>query len=96
MGGEEFCIVFSGYDDKKSFEFCENIRKNIENLNIPHSGSNVHKNLTISIGLVVSDLAHEIIDELGLYTTSDNALYEAKSAGRNQVFFHKADDIEIF
>ena len=45
---------------------------------------------------MVSNLANEIIDELGLYTTSDNALYEAKEKGRNQVFLHKADEMELF
>jgi len=96
MGGEEFCIVFSDYDSQKSLNFCENILKKIQNLKIPHKGSTISKYLSISIGLVVSDLANEVIDELGLYTTSDNALYEAKAAGRNQVFVHKANDISFF
>lgn len=81
MGGEEFCLIFSDYDDKKSVEFCEKIRKLVEGLKISHTGSKIEDHLTVSIGLVVSDLSHEVIDELGLYTTSDNALYEAKAAG---------------
>jgi len=96
MGGEEFCIIFSDHDDKKSLEFCENIRMSVENLKIPHSGNSKNGFITISIGLVVSDLAHEVIDELGLYTTSDNALYEAKAKGKNQVSVHKSDEIDIF
>lgn len=96
MGGEEFCIVFTDYDNEKSLKFCEKIKDDIENLKIPHSGSKINDNLTISIGLVVSNLADEVIDELGLYTTSDNALYEAKAAGRNKVFLHKANDMELF
>lgn len=96
MGGEEFCVVFSGKDEKKSKELCEKLRKNIENLQIPHSGSSIDEYITVSIGLVVSDLAHEIIDELGLYTTSDNALFRAKEAGRNQVFVHESSKIDFF
>jgi len=46
--------------------------------------------------LVVSDMKHEIIDELGLYTLSDNALYEAKKSGRNKTFIHQVDEIELF
>lgn len=96
MGGEEFCIIFSEHDDQESLEFCEKIRRSIEDLKIPHSGNNNYKYITISIGLVVSNLAYEVIDELGLYTTSDNALYEAKAKGRNRVFVHKSSEIDIF
>jgi len=53
MGGEEFCIVFSDYDDEKSFEFCEELRKAIENLKIPHIGSEVSEYLSVSIGVRV-------------------------------------------
>ena len=96
MGGEEFCVIFSDYDNEKSFEFCEELRKSIENLKIPHIGNTVSEYLSISLGLIVSDMKHEIIDELGLYTLSDNALYEAKKSGRNKTFMHQIDEIELF
>lgn len=96
MGGEEFCIVFSDYDTSKSFKFCENLRIGIEKLQIAHSGSSISKYLTISIGLVVSNLASEIIDDLGLYSTADNALYRAKANGRNQTHLHISSEINLF
>lgn len=97
MGGEEFCAVFSGYDDQKSLELCHKMREEVENLKIPHIGSKVSPFITVSIGLVVADLSNEVIDELGLYTTSDNALYSAKMSGRNKIHVHPHDsDIDFF
>lgn len=95
MGGEEFCAIFTG-DEEMALALCETLREGIENLQIPHVGNRVSRYVTVSIGLVVADLQSDVIDELGLYTTSDNALYSAKSQGRNRVFVHTNSDIEIF
>lgn len=96
MGGEEFCVIFSGYDREKSFYFCQKLKDDIEALKIPHIASKVSQHITISIGLVVADLANEVIDELGLYTTSDNALYSAKTSGRNKIFVHPHGELDLF
>lgn len=96
MGGEEFCAIFSGYDEQKSLEFCQKLKDDVEALQIPHIGSRVSHYITISLGLVVSDLKNEVIDELGLYTTSDNALYSAKMGGRNKIFVHPHDSLDLF
>lgn len=96
MGGEEFCAIFSGYDDDKAFEFCQKLKRDVEELQIPHRGNKVSPYVTVSIGLVVTDLSHEVIDEVGLYTTSDNALYSAKAAGRNKIFVHPHGDLDLF
>lgn len=96
MGGEEFCAIFSGYDEDKSLEFCRKLKNDIEALQIPHIGNRVSDYVTISIGLVVSNLKNEVIDELGLYTTSDNALYSAKMGGRNKIFIHPQNSLDLF
>ena len=81
MGGEEFCIIFSGLDTEKSLEFSNELVKKIENLQIEHIEDRV---VTISAGLVSMN-ANDILDEEELYRFSDDALYEAKARGKNQV-----------
>lgn len=81
MGGEEFCIIFSGLDTEKSLEFSNELVKKIENLQIEHIEDRF---VTISAGLVSMN-ANDILDEEELYRFSDDALYEAKARGKNQV-----------
>lgn len=81
MGGEEFSILFSGLDTEKSLEFSNELVKKIENLQIEHIEDRV---VTISAGLVSMN-ANDILDEEELYRFSDDALYEAKARGKNQV-----------
>lgn len=81
MGGEEFSILFSGLDTEKSLEFSNELVKKIENLQIEHIEDRF---VTISAGLVCMN-ANDILDEEELYRFSDDALYEAKARGKNQV-----------
>lgn len=96
LGGEEFGIIFSRSDESKSLAFAEKIRKSIEDLKIIHSGSQVSKFLTVSLGLLVVDFAEVSIDENGFYTMADDALYSAKDGGRNRVFVRENEDLELF
>lgn len=85
LGGEEFCIIFSGLSKKKSIEFSEKIVNAVENLNILHYKSECSKYVTISAGLIIKSYA-ETLDIESLYKEADDALYIAKSKGRNQVY----------
>jgi two-component system, cell cycle response regulator len=85
MGGEEFCILFSGIELEKALEFSNELIKRIENLQIPHVENKV---ITISAGLVCVN-ANDILDVEQLYKYSDVALYEAKAMGKNQVVLFK-------
>lgn len=85
MGGEEFCILFSGIELEKALEFSNELIKRIENLQIPHVEDKV---ITISAGLVCVN-ANDILDVEQLYKYSDVALYEAKAMGKNQVVLFK-------
>ena len=84
IGGEEFCLIFSGSQVQESLFHVQEIINAVENLNIVHENSKNNDVLTISAGIVVQQ-ASEIIDEDTLYKYSDIALYQAKVKGRNQV-----------
>lgn len=84
LGGEEFGIIFSSEDKKKSYDFANNIRKDIEKLKIEHKESKVSKFITASIGIIVKK-GDEITSNDEIYKQADEALYEAKNSGRNKV-----------
>ena len=88
MGGEEFCIIFSGSNIEDSLHYAQEIVKKIEALKIEHKTSGVAEYVTISAGLVVLS-SENIKDSETLYKYSDEALYKAKINGRNQVVLSK-------
>ncbi len=84
-GGEEFVIVLPHTTQENALQFAEQIRQEIVALEIPYETAQIR--LTISIGVAVTiptDESHQ--DKL--LAAADNALYEAKNAGRNCVIFH--------
>lgn len=96
MGGEEFGILFSDLSEEEALVFANKIREDIEGLNIPHEKNSVSDYVTASLGLLVTDLKHDVIDEDGLYKMADVALYRAKKEGRNRVVIHQKDELELF
>jgi diguanylate cyclase (GGDEF)-like protein/PAS domain S-box-containing protein len=89
LGGEEFAILFSGEDQEHAVMFANSILHAIEQLNIDHQGSKVASVVTASIGLVVQRGNHLSSAET-IYKEADQALYEAKTHGRNQVILYDA------
>lgn len=89
FGGEEFAVILPETDVAHALTVAENIRSALENERIPHAGSGISEFLTLSIGVssIVSDLGHSLED---LRRLADRALYEAKDAGRNKVFWRTA------
>lgn len=85
VGGEEFCILFSGMNVEESVSFSENIIKSVEQLGIKQKDKSV---VTISAGLIVQK-GKDISDSMTFYRYSDDALYEAKEKGKNQVVLSK-------
>ncbi len=85
LGGEEFGILFSYKDKDESLKYANLIREEIESLKIEHKTSTVSSYITASFGLVVKK-GEEIESVHMIYKLADEALYNAKSSGRNQVF----------
>ena len=77
LGGEEFGLLFTDLDEKKTFKLLEDIRKGVEELKIEHEDSNVNDYVTISIGSQTY-MAEQIPSEEHFYNQADKALYKAK------------------
>ncbi len=80
-GGEEFVIIAPNTAD--GYILAELCRKNIEDLAIPHAHSSISDHITISIGFTTMIPAHDSNPDK-LFQQADQALYQAKSSGRNQ------------
>ena len=87
LGGEEFGII-TRLDKEKVIEFANNIKEEIEALQIEHKKSSISKYLTISIG-IASKIGFDLLDTNTLYKEADDALYVAKNNGRNCIFIQK-------
>lgn len=93
-GGEEFAILLRSADMSGAFGFADRLRERISNTPFYWNGEQVQ--LTMSAGVTEwqqndDDLNHMII-------RADEALYAAKSKGRNQVqlSYHHTEQVEGF
>ncbi len=80
-GGEEFRILLEGADLKVAAGVAERIRQKVEQLSIGWQGVQ----LKVSISMGIATFANDKQDKALLETRADQALYRAKSAGRNRV-----------
>lgn len=79
LGGEEFCVVFSGMSSTQMQQRLEKLRESIADTPITLPD---HKlSITISIGLCI----RQSEDLESLMEKADKALYRAKSSGRNKL-----------
>ena len=83
-GGEEFCVVLPDTELNGAKSFAETLRIGIEGLAIDRDDLENWKYLTISLG--VSSIKPDQDDTAQkLLNAADQALYQAKQSGRNQV-----------
>ncbi len=80
-GGEEFAVLLPETDEKDSAEVAERLRKTIEDMYV---SINPEIKFTISIGAVTLIPDSETSIDI-FYKLSDDALYMAKTQGRNRV-----------
>ncbi|MDX1678975.1 diguanylate cyclase domain-containing protein [Arsukibacterium sp.] len=81
-GGEEFALILPGSDSDDCHEVAKRIQQHIKALNIEHAMSNVAPYLTVSIGCY-SVIANKNTSPKQMLNQADQALYQAKAAGRN-------------
>jgi two-component system, sensor histidine kinase LadS len=83
-GGEEFVIILSHTDKENALQFAEQIRQGIAALDIQIETLKIR--LTISIG-VAAVIPNAEAHQEKLLAAADDALYQAKNAGRNCVIY---------
>ncbi|MFQ5634486.1 MAG: diguanylate cyclase domain-containing protein [Gammaproteobacteria bacterium] len=90
FGGEEFALVLYGPASEYGRELPDQIRESVRGLKIVHEVSSTDRYLTASIGvaMVNPDARRSMA---GAIQMADEALYEAKEAGRNRVRVRSPD-----
>jgi diguanylate cyclase (GGDEF)-like protein len=84
LGGEEFAIILHGESARQALSCARQLCTSIEALGLPHPQSTVGPVLTISVGVTVMEPHRTRLDHTELLALADEALYEAKTLGRNR------------
>jgi len=87
-GGEEFVAVLSDTDITGAVHIGECIRKAVEDSRIQHEHSLASECVTLSVGAATT-VPRQEVSSLLLVEVADNALYDAKQAGRNRVKYRQ-------
>lgn len=86
FGGEEFVVVLPNCDELMAQQIAERVRSTVESQNIKTESEEVLK-ITCSIGITTWDPVRKVtprkVVAKALIKTADDAVYQAKSMGRN-------------
>lgn len=82
VGGEEFSVICRGVDHVQGLAMAERMRQAVEG----HRFSTEETAIPVTLSAGVATIPHaRIVDTQALIAAADQALYEAKRAGRNRV-----------
>lgn len=84
-GGEEFAVILPDTEITGALQVAEAMRSAVEGLNITHRYSKGGSVVTISIGVASTTPSRTGSDSSVLLKRADDALYQAKQAGRNRI-----------
>jgi diguanylate cyclase (GGDEF)-like protein len=93
IGGEEFVALLPDIDEEGALKVAQTMQQILQQAGIVHATSPVNEFVTVSIGYCV---AVPEGDEtwLGLFRAADNAMYKAKSKGRNHIVAGTMEKLE--
>ncbi|BDX08584.1 GGDEF domain-containing response regulator [Planctobacterium marinum] len=91
IGGEEFAIILPNVDKQGAWRVANNVLVNLRNKQLPHAKSEIHKYVTLSVGVATVMPDYKESPEL-LFEAADAAMYDAKQNGRNRVIAHQESD----
>jgi diguanylate cyclase (GGDEF)-like protein len=94
FGGEEFVILLPGSSPDHAEQLIEDLRQQVEMLNIPNAKSTVSQWVTFSAGIAYVIPSRTNRSSQGLLQMADEALYEAKENGRNRLVVSRDEEIE--
>ena len=82
-GGEEFAVVLPDTDEALAANIADRIQIHMRQMEVVHEGSQISEYVTISCGIATVRKGQSLTP-LQLIEYADQALYEAKQAGRNR------------
>jgi adenylate cyclase len=82
-GGEEFVVVLPDSNTETAKVVAQRIRAKLQEMQIPHAGSQASQYVSISMG-IASVYHNRAISATELIEVADQALYQAKSQGRDR------------
>lgn len=85
-GGEEFILILPDTNAKQAQEIINRIRKSIATIPFKSSPTKKDFNVTVSFGISESHLNGIVLEEI--LAKADQALYSAKTSGKNKVVVH--------
>jgi diguanylate cyclase (GGDEF)-like protein len=99
-GGEEFALILHDVTIEHAREVAEKLRAAVAALAIPHRGASAATTVTLSVGVAMAEPTLGRTAR-GAVQLADEALYEAKAAGRNRVVIkgvdaHRSLDTGVF
>jgi len=90
-GGEEFAAILPHSNLMGAEHVAKKMIQNVSTLKIPHEGSNISNQITISIGYASIFPTKLLKNPTTLIQQADHALYHAKKEGRNQAKAYQSD-----
>ncbi|MFN2267963.1 MAG: diguanylate cyclase, partial [Desulfonatronovibrio sp.] len=90
VGGEEFSIILPHTDMDGAYAIAERLRQSIAATPVNYQGHKIH--FTVSIG--IASYQKDIKNEDEMFRMADNALYKAKSQGRNLVAIYENQSLK--
>ena len=83
-GGDEFIIIYRGMSAEEVYEKADQLRQDIQRLNLTHAYSRAAKTVTISQG-ICQDIPVDGNKSWDFLHAADNLLYRVKKKGRNSI-----------
>ena len=83
-GGEEFVIILPNMNSNEAYEIAKQVKETIKDMQIKHASTTDEQYVTVSIGVGTLIPTQENEKE-DLIQLADQAVYEAKSQGRNRI-----------
>ncbi len=91
FGGEEFIFLLPNTSAEQAYSLCERLHNEVRNTIVDYKGQPL--TFTTSIGIACQSATHEYSLDY-LISMADNALYTAKSRGKNCSFLHRESNVD--